>query len=148
MRLRTKLLLLGFLILLINSAYLISFGEPTLFYIGNVLIHIVLGVALIVPFMVYVCKRFAGHVDYRQRRGDFTRSRGDFGRVPDVRRCHNAQPLAARPAYRGSDGRDDPICRVSVDLGETSGGRVFTQSSASHRDSFSSLACCFPLGQG
>ena len=48
MRLSTKLLLLGFLILLINSAYLISFGEPTLFYIGNVLLHIVLGVALIV----------------------------------------------------------------------------------------------------
>ena len=60
MRLWTKLLLLGFLILLINSAYLISFGEPTLFYIGNVLIHIVLGVALIVPFIVYVCKRFDG----------------------------------------------------------------------------------------
>ena len=59
MRLRTKLLLLGFLVLLINSAYLISFGEPTLFYIGNVLLHIVLGVALIVPFIVYVCKRFA-----------------------------------------------------------------------------------------
>ena len=48
MRLWTKLLLLGFLILLINSAYLISFGEPTLFYIGNVLIHVVLGVALII----------------------------------------------------------------------------------------------------
>ena len=60
MRLWTKLLLLGFLILLINSAYLISFGEPTLFYIGNVLLHIVLGVALIVPFIVYLCKRFAG----------------------------------------------------------------------------------------
>ena len=37
MRFSTKLLLLGFLVLLINSAYLISFGEPTLFYIGNVL---------------------------------------------------------------------------------------------------------------
>ena len=60
MRLSTKLLLLGFLVLLINSAYLISFGEPTLFYIGNVLLHIVLGVALIVPFIVYVCKRFNG----------------------------------------------------------------------------------------
>ena len=60
MRLWTKLLLLGFLILLINSAYLISFGEPTLFYIGNVLIHVVLGVALIVPFIVYVHKHFAG----------------------------------------------------------------------------------------
>ena len=60
MRLSTKLLLLGFLVLLINSAYLISFGEPTLFYIGNVLLHIVLGVVLIVPFIVYVCKRFDG----------------------------------------------------------------------------------------
>ena len=60
MRLWTKLLLLGFLILLINSAYLISFGEPTLFYIGNVLMHVLLGVALIIPFIVYVHKHFAG----------------------------------------------------------------------------------------
>ena len=59
MRLWTKLLLLGFLVLLINSAYLISFGEPTLFYIGNVLIHVLLGVALIIPFIVYVHKHFA-----------------------------------------------------------------------------------------
>ena len=60
MRLWTKLLLIGFLVLLINSAYLISFGEPTLFYIGNVLIHVVLGTALIIPFIAYVHKHFVG----------------------------------------------------------------------------------------
>ncbi len=46
-----------FLILLINSAYLFSFGEPTLFYILNVLFHITLGIFLIIPFSVYLCKK-------------------------------------------------------------------------------------------
>ena len=100
MRLSTKLLLLGFLILLINSAYLISFGEPTLFYIGNVLLHIVLGVALIVPFIVYVCKRFDGMSISRQRWGDFFGNRDYFGGVPDVCRCHHPQPLVAHRSYR------------------------------------------------
>ena len=47
-----------FLILLLNSAYLFSFGEPTLFYIFNVLCHLALGVVLIVPFSIYVYKQF------------------------------------------------------------------------------------------
>lgn len=49
-----KLSLAAFLILLLNSAYLFSFGEPTLFYIFNVLLHVGLGVLLIIPFSIYV----------------------------------------------------------------------------------------------
>ena len=48
-----KIFFCAFLILLINSAYLFSFGEPTLFYISNVLFHIGLGVVLIIPFSIY-----------------------------------------------------------------------------------------------
>ncbi len=53
-----KIFLSAFLILLINSAYLFSFGEPTLFYIFNVLLHVGLGILLILPFSIYVYKRF------------------------------------------------------------------------------------------
>ncbi len=47
-----------FLILLLNSAYLFSFGEPTLFYILNVLFHLALGIALIIPFSIYLYQKF------------------------------------------------------------------------------------------
>ena len=53
-----KLSLIIFLILLINSAYLFSFGEPTLFYIFNVLFHVGLGVILIIPFSIYTYRQF------------------------------------------------------------------------------------------
>ncbi len=52
-----KLSLAAFLILLLNSAYLFSFGEPTLFYISNVLLHVGLGVLLIIPFGIYVYRQ-------------------------------------------------------------------------------------------
>ena len=51
-----KLSLAAFLILLLNSAYLFSFGEPTLFYIANVLLHVGLGIVLILPFSIYIYK--------------------------------------------------------------------------------------------
>ena len=51
-----KFSLITFLILLLNSAYLFSFGEPTLFYILNVLIHIGLGIVLLIPFCIYLYK--------------------------------------------------------------------------------------------
>ena len=41
-----KLLLVGLFLLTLNSAYLVSFGSPNLFYIGNVLLHISLGLVL------------------------------------------------------------------------------------------------------
>ena len=53
-----KLFLAAFLILLLNSAYLFSFGEPTLFYIFNVLLHVGLGILLILPFSIYAYKQF------------------------------------------------------------------------------------------
>ena len=53
-----KISLSIFLILLLNSAYLFSFGEPTLFYIFNVLLHVGLGIVLILPFSIYVYKQF------------------------------------------------------------------------------------------
>ncbi len=43
---RTGVLLVGFLVLLINSAYLASFSEPTLWYFVQVAVHPVLGIAL------------------------------------------------------------------------------------------------------
>ena len=53
-----KIALSAFLILLLNSAYLFSFGEPTLFYIFNVLCHVGLGVVLVIPFGIYVYRKF------------------------------------------------------------------------------------------
>ncbi len=58
MKFWSKLCYVAFLALLINSTYKISFGEPTKFYIANGLIHILLGVALIIPFVLYACRHF------------------------------------------------------------------------------------------
>ncbi len=52
-----KIFFCVFLILLLNSAYLFGFGEPTLFYIFNVLLHVGLGVLLIIPFSIYVYRQ-------------------------------------------------------------------------------------------
>lgn len=52
-----KLLIIGFILLLINSSYLAAYAEPTLFYFGNVVIHLLLGLALAVISAVYVFKR-------------------------------------------------------------------------------------------
>ena len=49
-----KFSIIAFLILLLNSAYLFSFGEPTLFYIINVLFHLALGIVLLIPFCIYL----------------------------------------------------------------------------------------------
>ncbi len=51
-----KFIISVFLLLLLNSAYLFSFGEPTLFYISNILLHLVLGILLVIPFSVYIYK--------------------------------------------------------------------------------------------
>ena len=55
-----KWVFIAFVILILNSGYLAAFAEPTLFYMLNVLLHIVLGVALIIPFFVFV-RRFLAH---------------------------------------------------------------------------------------
>ena len=63
-----KISLSAFLILLLNSAYLFSFGEPTLFYIFNVLFHVGLGIVLIVPFSIYVYKYLARNLQAHDQR--------------------------------------------------------------------------------
>ncbi|MCZ6727298.1 MAG: tetratricopeptide repeat protein [Acidobacteria bacterium] len=40
----------GAIILVANSAYLFATGDPVLFYFANVMLHLVLGLALLVPF--------------------------------------------------------------------------------------------------
>jgi tetratricopeptide (TPR) repeat protein len=57
MQLKLKPLLYGGLaLLLLNSAYLAAFAQATLFYMGNVLLHIV-GGALVVAGLVWVLRR-------------------------------------------------------------------------------------------
>src|SRR3990172_11641696 len=41
-----RLSLYGFYALLLNSAYLAAFAQPTVFYMGNVLVHLALGFLL------------------------------------------------------------------------------------------------------
>ena len=36
------------LVLIVNSAYLAAFAQPSIFYMGNVLLHLGLGLALMV----------------------------------------------------------------------------------------------------
>jgi Flp pilus assembly protein TadD len=52
-----KLLIAGFIILLINSSYLAAYAEPTLFYFSNVALHLLLGLALAIIAAIYVLKR-------------------------------------------------------------------------------------------
>jgi tetratricopeptide (TPR) repeat protein len=52
-----KLLVLGFLVLLINSSYLAAYAEPTLFYFANVVLHLLLGLVAAMAFAVFVAKR-------------------------------------------------------------------------------------------
>jgi tetratricopeptide (TPR) repeat protein len=49
-----KWVFIAFIVLILNSGYLVAFAEPTLFYMLNVLLHVVLGVALVIPFFIYV----------------------------------------------------------------------------------------------
>src|SRR5579864_4298453 len=44
----------AFILLLVNTAYIAAFASPTIFYMGNVLIHLVLGVALTVALLFCV----------------------------------------------------------------------------------------------
>ncbi|HEV2853745.1 MAG TPA: tetratricopeptide repeat protein [Thermoanaerobaculia bacterium] len=46
-----------FVVLLVNTAYLSAFASPTVFYMGNVLIHLVLGLALAVGFGLLLARR-------------------------------------------------------------------------------------------
>ncbi len=46
-----------FVVLLVNSAYIAAFASPTIFYMSNVLGHLVLGVVLAVAFAVLLARR-------------------------------------------------------------------------------------------
>src|ERR1051326_3491587 len=47
-----------FLVLLINTAYIAAFNSPTVFYMGNVLLHLVLGVVLTVA-LLFLLRQFS-----------------------------------------------------------------------------------------
>src|SRR5260370_32636715 len=46
-----------FLVLLINTAYVAAFNSPTVFYMGNVLVHLVLGIVLTVA-LLFMLRQF------------------------------------------------------------------------------------------
>ena len=54
----TRLLVIAFAILLVNSSYLAAYASPTLFYFGNIALHILFGGAVSVAFAGYLIKRF------------------------------------------------------------------------------------------
>src|SRR5579864_5332761 len=51
------------LVLLVNTAYIAAFASPTIFYMGNVLVHLALGVALTIAAVWAIAK------DVQLRRG-------------------------------------------------------------------------------
>jgi hypothetical protein len=53
-----KSLVIGYLALLVNSSYLAAYADPTLFYFGNVALHLILGVVLTIAFAAYAFRRF------------------------------------------------------------------------------------------
>jgi len=53
----TTLVGAGFLLLLANTAYIASFASPTVFYMGNVLLHLALGVLVAVGAVFLFAKR-------------------------------------------------------------------------------------------
>src|SRR5215208_2917732 len=53
-----KVLVAGFLLLLVNSSYLAAFADPTLFYFSNVALHLLLGFVLAIAFASFAIKHF------------------------------------------------------------------------------------------
>src|SRR5258707_11442000 len=46
-----------FVVLLLNTAYITAFASPTIFYMGNVLLHLLLGLVLAVMFALLMARR-------------------------------------------------------------------------------------------
>src|SRR4051794_20621197 len=46
-----------FVVLLVNTAYVTAFASPTVFYMSNVLAHLVLGLAVAIAFGVLLARR-------------------------------------------------------------------------------------------
>ncbi|HEX3526078.1 MAG TPA: tetratricopeptide repeat protein [Thermoanaerobaculia bacterium] len=53
----TRWITILFLVLLVNTAYLAAFAAPTVFYMANVLLHLVLGVALAIAGAILLWRR-------------------------------------------------------------------------------------------
>src|ERR1044071_8431573 len=53
-----RVLVAGFLVLLVNSSYLAAFADPTLFYFSNVALHLLLGFILTIAFASFAIKHF------------------------------------------------------------------------------------------
>jgi tetratricopeptide (TPR) repeat protein len=51
---RSRILLFSFAALVLNSAYLAAFAEPSIFYMTNVLLHVVLGFIVAILFVRYL----------------------------------------------------------------------------------------------
>src|SRR5262245_31250549 len=53
----TRLIVIGFFILLINSSYLGAYADPTIFYFSNLAFHIALGIGLAIVYGYYFIRR-------------------------------------------------------------------------------------------
>ena len=119
-----KFSLIIFLILLINSAYLFSFGEPTLFYIFNVLFHVGLGVVLIIPFSIYTYQYLRRNLAsrYSEKANFNTRTSRQYWnnrwhhqrRLSDDCRCDNPVSVATHHAHRQRKRGEHPSLRSPI----------------------------------
>lgn len=78
---RAEWLLIFGLILVVNSAYLAAFGDATLFYVANALLHPVLGIAAAIVFVLFLRRtpQFLGTAPYVGN-GEPANSRGTGAR--------------------------------------------------------------------
>jgi tetratricopeptide (TPR) repeat protein len=58
MRTRLSLLFLGVIFLLLNGSYLLAYNSPTIFYVFNVLLHVVIGVGVVILGAMWFKNRF------------------------------------------------------------------------------------------
>lgn len=54
-----KFLVAGFVLLLLNSSYLAAYGDPSVFYIANMMLHFALGLLLTGVFLAFLRQRWA-----------------------------------------------------------------------------------------
>ena len=55
-----KVLAVGFLLLLVNSSYLAVFDTPTVLYVGNIMLHLGLGIGLTALFLIFLSRNWSG----------------------------------------------------------------------------------------
>jgi hypothetical protein len=97
---------------LINTAYIAAFASPTIFYMGNVVLHLALGVALAIVLLWFIRRMpLAGSAVSGRRAG---------GRLPGGPRQHHAAPLGAAGPHRG--GRAGAAGSAALRLRHTGAG--------------------------